>query len=190
MRSERVRERDALRFAAGERARLAVEREITETHIIDEADPRTQLVEDMVCDGLLKRRERESVQPGSEIGGGQRCNVGNRFAGHAHRERFWFEPRTTASRARLCKLVLPQENPDVLFVALFFQPHEEGEDPEVAAALVVEQEVTLARRDVVPRRVKVDAAGARRLTQQAPASLVAGFGPGIQRAIGEGAAWG
>src|SRR5712664_5024790 len=133
MRSERVRERDALRFAAGERARLAVEREITETHIIHETDARTQLVEDMIGDGLLKRWQCEIVQPGSEIGGSQRCDFGNRFAGHAHRQRFGFEPRAVAPRARLRELVLPQENPDVLFVALFLEPLEEGEDPEVAA---------------------------------------------------------
>src|SRR6266851_1895676 len=189
MRSERVRERDALRFATGERARLAVEREITETYIIDEADARAQLVEDMICDGLLKRREREIIQPGSEVGGSECCNVGNRFAGHTHRERFGFEPRAAASRARLRELVLPQEDPDVLFVALLLEPLEEGEDPEVATALVVQQEVALARRDVLPRRVQIDATGSSRLTQQAPASLVAGFGPGIQRAVGEGAPW-
>jgi len=53
-----------------------------------------------------------------------------------------------------------------------------GRSPD-SGRLVVEQEVALARRDVLPRRVEVDATGSRRLTQQAPPAFVAGFGPGI-----------
>jgi hypothetical protein len=134
---------------------------------------------------LLKRRELEIVQPGREVGGSQRRSFGDRLAGHAYRERFRFEPRATASRTRLGELVLPQEHPDVLLVALFFEPLEKGKDPEVAAFRVVEQEVPLARRQVFPTYIQANALCPGGLAQQAPTSFVAGLGPGIERAGGE-----
>src|SRR6266550_8264369 len=185
VRSERVRERDALCLAARECARLAVECEVSQTNVIHKAYARAQLAEDMVRDLLLKRRELKSIQPGREVARSQRRHFRDGFAGHAHRERFWLEPRAATSWARLSKLVLPQEHPDVLFVALFLEPLEERKDPEVAAFRVVEQEVTLARRNILPTHIQANAAGTSGLAQQAPTSFVAGLGPGIERPIGE-----
>src|SRR5437016_5106839 len=185
VRSERVRERDALCLAARECARLPVEREIAESDVVDEVDAGAQFAEDVVRDLLLKRRELKSVQPGREVARSQRCHFRDGFAGHAHCERFWLEPRAATSWARLSELVLPQEHADVLFVALFLEPLEEGKDPQVAAFRVVEQEVTLARRNILPTYIQANAAGTSGLAQQAPTSFVAGLGPGIERPIGE-----
>src|SRR5213592_3279490 len=183
MRSESVRERDALCLAARQGTRLAVEREIAEAYVVHEADARAQLTQNVVRHVLLERRKLQMLQPDREIGGRQRRRLGDRLARHAHRKRFGLEPGAAASGAGLRELVLPEEHADVLLVALFLEPLEKGKDPQVAATRVVQQEVSFARRDVLPRGIEVDAAGTRGLAQQPPASLVAGLGPGIERAI-------
>src|SRR5437762_284169 len=55
MRAECVGERDTLRLAAGERARLPVEREIAEADVVHEAHTASQLAEDVVSHTLLER---------------------------------------------------------------------------------------------------------------------------------------
>ena len=86
MRAERIRKRDALRFAPREGARQPVEREIAETDVVDEAHACAQLAQDMVRHGLLERGEGQLLEPGGEIGGRQRRRVGDRLARHADRE--------------------------------------------------------------------------------------------------------
>src|SRR5712691_8883686 len=147
MRAERVRQRDALRFAAREGARQPVEREIAETDVVDKAHACAQLAQDMVRHGLLERGKGQMLEPGGEIGGRQRRRVGDRLARHAHRERFGLEPRAAASGARFRELVLPQKYADVLLVALLLESLEERKDPEVAAVLVVEQKMSIAGAD-------------------------------------------
>ena len=86
VRTQRVRERDALCLAARQGTRLAVEREIPEADVVHEPDAGTQLALDVIGDLLLKRRELETVQPTHEVGSGQRGDFGDRFACHADRE--------------------------------------------------------------------------------------------------------
>ena len=185
MGAERVREGNALRFAARQRARLPVEREIPESHVVDEPDAGAQLAHNVIRHALLERRQLQMVQPYSEICGRQRRRLGDRLAPHSHRQRLRLEPRAGAARARLGELVLPQEHADVLLVAFLLEPLEEGKHPQVAAARVVQQEMALLRRDVLPGGVEVDVPRASRLAQQAAAPLVARLGPRIERAIGQ-----
>src|SRR5262249_44705758 len=96
--------------------------------------------------------------------------------------------RAIACRTGLRELVLPQEHPDVLLVALAFQPFEEREDPEITAARMVQQKFPVLRRYVLPRRVQPNAARARRLTQQPAPSLMGGLGPRIKGALRRGGA--
>ena len=56
MRAERVGEPDALRLAAGERARRAIEREVVEPDVAEEAHAVLRLLEDVRRDLLLERR--------------------------------------------------------------------------------------------------------------------------------------
>src|SRR2546427_1976652 len=51
----------------------------------------------------------------------------------------------------------------------------------------VQQEVPVALGQVAPRGVERDSAGARRLAQAAAPALVAGLGPGVERAAGQAA---
>src|SRR2546428_2831116 len=118
-----------------------------------------------------------------EIGGGERGDWGDRLARDTHGERFGLQSRAAAPRTNLGELVLPQKDADVLLVTLLLEPLEEWKDAEIAADFVVEQEVPLARRDILPRRIEIDATGPRRLPQQAPPPLVAWLGPRIDGAL-------
>ena len=130
----------------------------------------------------------ELLHPRGQISGCQRGGFGNRLSSDSHGERFRLQPGAIATGACLGELVLPQEDADVLLVAFLFEPLQEREDPEIAATLVMQQEVALACRDVAPGRVEVDAPGTGRLAQQSPPSFVPWLRPGIERAVGEGAA--
>ncbi len=158
VRTQRVRERDALCLAARQGTGLTVEREIPEADVVHESDPGAQLAQDVIGDLLLKRRELKILQPAREVGSSQRCGFSDRFAGHADRERLGFESRATTSGARLGELVLAEKHPDVLLVALFLEPLEERKHPEVAAFLVLEQKLPVARRNVFPAHIQANAA--------------------------------
>jgi hypothetical protein len=138
MRAQRVGERNPLRFAAGQRARLPIQCEITEPDVVDEADPCLELAEDVGRDALLKRRQGELLEPDREVRSGQPRSVRDRLATHAHREGFGLESCSSTRRARFRELVLTQEYADVLLVSFFLQALEEWEHPEVAALFVVQ----------------------------------------------------
>ncbi len=142
----------------------------------------------MIGDLLLKRRELKILQPAREVSGSQCRGFGDRFAGHPDRERLGFESRATASGARLGELILAEKHPDVLLVALFLEPLEERKHPEVAAFLVMEQKLPVARRNVFPAHIQANAACTGGLAQQTPPAFVPRLGPGIERTGGEGAA--
>src|SRR3989442_13062038 len=97
----------------------------------------------------------------------------------AHRERLGLETRAPAGRARPGKLILPQEDADVLLVPLRLQAREEREHPEEPAARAVQEEVAVSPREVVPRGIERDAACPRGLPQDAAPALVARLGPPI-----------
>ena len=61
--AERVGERDALRLAARERAGLAVEREVAEPDVAEEAEAGSELVEDEGGDLPLERRQARAPSP-------------------------------------------------------------------------------------------------------------------------------
>ena len=88
-RAERVGERDALRFAAGEGAGLAVEREIAEADVAEEAEPGVELVEDE-----LRRPARSNGLSSSPRS--QACTASTERAGDARR---WWR-RRCGPRAR------------------------------------------------------------------------------------------
>ncbi len=86
MRSEGVRERDALCLATRQGARLAIERQISESDVVHEADARAQLTQNVVRHVLLDRRKVQVLQPDREIGGRQRRRLRDRLARNAHGE--------------------------------------------------------------------------------------------------------
>ena len=86
-RAERVGEADALRFAAGERARGAIEREIVEADVAEEADAIPRLLEDVRGDFAIERGQLEIVQPRREHADGIVAHLGDVAAAHLHLQR-------------------------------------------------------------------------------------------------------
>src|SRR5205807_9476391 len=100
-------------------------------------------------------------------------------------ERFRLESGTAAGGAGLGELVLAQEHPDVLLVALRLEPLEEREHAEESPPRPVEQKVAGVAVQVAPRGVQRDALRPRGLAQDAAPALVARLGPGVERAARE-----
>ena len=101
------------------------------------------------------------------------------------RERVGVEPGAAAVVAGLGELVLPEEDPDVLLVALLLEALEEGEDADVAPLPAVEQLAAVGRLELVPRLVGIGAERPGEVEQDPAARLVARLGPGIDRAVGQ-----
>jgi hypothetical protein len=83
------------------------------------------------------------------------------------------------------ELILPEEDPDVLLVALVLEILEEGEDPDVPPLPSVEQLAPVPRLELVPGLGRIGTEAAGELEQELPAALVARLGPGIDRPLGK-----
>ena len=73
--AERGSEVDALHLAAGERARLAVEREITQAHLLDVAQPRADFGQKEVGRLVQRGREVQLLEERARALGGQKHQV-------------------------------------------------------------------------------------------------------------------
>ena len=187
LRAEGVGEGDPLRLAAGERPGLAVEREVAQSHVAQEAEPGVELVEDEVGDFALERRQLQGAEPGVDRIDRAAGEIGDGRVLDPHRERVGIEPGAAALAAGLGELVLPQEYPDVLLVPLLLEVLEEREDPHVASLAAVEQIPAVRGLELVPRPGGIGAEAARVLQQDPAPRLVAGLGPGIDRPVGQAA---
>ena len=90
---------DALRFAAGERGREAVERQVLQPDVVQELQPLADLDQDLVGDGGLFRRQLERVEERLRLGDVHAHDLGQVLAAHAHVQRFLAQPRAVALRA-------------------------------------------------------------------------------------------
>src|SRR5688572_27998845 len=93
------------------------------------------------------------------------------------------EPGAAAGGTGLGELVLAEEDPDVLLIALLFQLLEEGENPQILAGLAVEQLTAHRRLERLPGMRGIGAQPARGVEQQLATGLVARLGPGIDGAF-------
>ena len=82
-------------------------------------------------------------------------------------------------------MILPQENPDVLLVALRLELLEEDHDAAEALRLGVEELVAVGELDLAPRHVHGDLVLLRELGERAPLVVVARLGPRIDRALAQ-----
>ena len=85
--AELRREPDALRLAARERRRAAIEREVSQAHLLEESQPRDELGEDVARDLLLAPGDRQLLEEAVRLRDRLRAHVGDRLAAEAHRER-------------------------------------------------------------------------------------------------------
>src|SRR4029079_16862684 len=97
------------------------------------------------------------------------------------------ELRAMAGRAFLRRLVLPQEDADVLLVQLLLEVAQEGKDSLEPSSARMQEPLALVRRQVARGDIHADAFLLREFGERAPLVLVASLGPGVDRPIAQGA---
>ncbi len=90
---------DALRLAAGQRARRPVQREVVEADVDQEPQPRVDLLEHPLGDHLLPVGQAHPAEQVGAIPHGQRTHVGDAAPVERHREDLGLEPRPAARAA-------------------------------------------------------------------------------------------
>src|SRR5687768_4664284 len=95
--------------------------QVAEPHVVQKAHAAERLVED-ICGHLpLERRQLDRLQPWQQTLDGELGDLGDRSSSDANAQRLRLQLRTVTRRALARRLILPQENPDVLLVSLFLQ---------------------------------------------------------------------
>ena len=97
-----------------------------------------QLVQNQVGDLPLEVGEGQGFEPGGKVVHRLGADTGDHRTVYFDAERLFVEPAAMTYRAGMGELVLPEEDADVLLVALLLQTLEEGKDPDVAAVLSIE----------------------------------------------------
>ncbi len=161
-RAERGGQVDALRLAAREGGRQAVEREVVQADLGEEAEPAADLGEHLLRDGRLPLAQREVPEEALRLAHGQPAHVVDRPSADAHVPRFASEPCPAAIRAGLVAAIPAEEHADVDLVLLPLQPGEEAANALEVAAVSFDDEPRSLRGQIGPRDVEADAAGGGR----------------------------
>ena len=161
-RAERGGEVDPLHFAAGERARLAVEGEVAQAHLAEVREAGADLGEQEVRRLVERRGQLERREERPQALDREQHEVVDRvpLAPELPQHRVGLEPCTAASGARRVRAVARQQHADVHLVGLGLQPGEEALHA-----------VPLARPGLAPAHpigVAVDHPAAVRLVHVAP----------------------
>src|SRR5256886_13518493 len=104
VRAELRSQADALRLAAGECRRRAVERKVGEAHLSQERKARAQLRDDVACDLGFAAGKRQAAEKRFELAHGERDELGDRALLVAHRESLAVEAPALAGGAGLVHL--------------------------------------------------------------------------------------
>jgi hypothetical protein len=202
-RADLRRQPDPLRLAAGERARRAVEREVVEADVEQEAQPRVDLLEHPLGDHGLPLVELHAAQERRAVGDRQRRDVGDRPAAHRHRERLRLEPGPLAARAGHLAHVALVALPAGVALRLGVPPLEVGDhaleagpvgpltavavavaDVHLGVSAAVQDRLLRLGRQLVPGRVHPKAVGlGHRLQQPAEVLDVVAARPGRDGAL-------
>ena len=116
---------DALRLAAREGARLAVERQVVEPHAVEHLDPLGQLVEQMAGHLALPRRPPALAQPGAELLDAEGGQLRQALPLQKDGQRLRPQPRAEALRAGVVGAVAGEQHAHVDLVGALLQPREE-----------------------------------------------------------------
>ncbi len=90
---------DALRLAAGQRARAARQREVVQPHVPQEAQPGVDLLQDEPGNQALLLGEMHVFEKAHRVAHGHFADLGDVFAVHGDRQRFPSKPAPAAFRA-------------------------------------------------------------------------------------------
>ena len=116
------RQADALRLAAGQRRRGAIQRQILQADIDEEAEPGADLLQDPARDRLLPLRQVQRFQPADRALDGERGHLGDVQTADAHCKTFRLQPLAAARLTRRRGHVLLQLLLDALGAGLAVAP--------------------------------------------------------------------
>ena len=160
LRADLGREPDALALATRERRRAAIERQVIEPDVDQEAEARQDLLHDRARDLALGGRESEAAEEGERIADGKRRHLDDAPPPDAHEARLTAEPRALAGRAppvaHQAFQLLPEPGGARLLLAAPAEREEARERPADGAAAVLELDLLL------PRALEQDGAHGRR----------------------------
>ena len=131
-RAERRREIDPLRFAARQRGRQAIQRQVIESDVAEERQTPSNFLEHLLGDDLFLLRQRQAAEKGLRLADGQRRHAIDRSARHLHVARFAAQTRAAAAGTREVSAISAEKHADVYLVFLALEPAEEPADPFVA----------------------------------------------------------
>ncbi|MBV6474547.1 MAG: hypothetical protein MOGDAGHF_00007 [Rhodocyclaceae bacterium] len=195
--AERRGEVDALHLAAGEGARLAVERQVAEADLAEIIQARADLAEQQVG-GLVQRggQGERGEEVAATVDRQQHQVVkGEAFLAQLPQQRLRLQARAAAGRAGRVGAVARQQHADVHLVGLGFQPGEEmlhavpvarpGALQADVLRVALQHPAPVFGRQVAPGDVGRHAALLRE-AQQVVLALAVGLGlPGLHRAAGQ-----
>jgi hypothetical protein len=127
-----IGEVDALRLAAGERARLPRQRNVAETDPQEERQLGAEQAQHVAGHRRLQRGEGEAVDEGGEVLDGAVTELGDGGPAHADGKRLRLEPRPRAAGAARLAPVARKEHAHVELVAVRLHLFEEALDAGVA----------------------------------------------------------
>ncbi len=124
--AERGGEVDALHFAARERARLAVEREVAQPHFAQVAQARADLAHQQLGRLVERLGQLQLAEEFVQMVHRDQHQGAQVHAVHAPEQGLGLQPRAAARRARRVRAVARQEHADVHLVRLGLEPVEEA----------------------------------------------------------------
>ena len=185
MRAQLVRQVDPLVLAPAQGPRLPVEREVFETHLVEEIEALAHLLQDVARARALIRRERRRLEVFPELADRHGAYIGDCAVAQLDPERLGAQARAVARSAFLQALVAPDQHPhpDLVFPSL--QPLEEPVHAQKRPR-PLEDQLLLVFRHLLPGGVDVESLVPRGVLELfAEIAAVARPRPGLHRPLGE-----
>ena len=176
---------DPLSLAARQRGGQAVERQIVEPHVAQKSQTSTDLVQHLLGNGRVLRRQLETREERERLLGGQRRDAVDREVPDPHGPRLTAQTRARTIRTGLIPAIAAQEHADVHLVFLAVEPGEEPAHAVPVVAVAIDDEPSMLLRQVLPRHVKRHALGLGHLLQVGLIRPVMRLGPRLDRALAE-----
>ena len=182
-RAQRGGEVDALRFAARQRRRQPIERQVVEADVAQEAQAPLDLLQHLVGDRRFLLGELRVREELLRFANGARRRLVDGHAADVHVPRFAAQPRALAIRAGEVAAIAAQEHADVHLVFLALEPAEESAHALEVLTIAIHDEGDLFRRQVGPRHVEANALRLGGTLQLGQLRAVVRLGPRLDRAL-------
>ncbi len=149
--AERAREMDTLGLAARERARLALDRQVAESDLVEIADAAFKLAQHDAGALGRARLAAELLQPSLELAHREPSGLRDSNSVDAHVERFGLELGAAAGGAGDEAAVACEQDPDVGLVAPLLHPAEKSAHPRPSLPIIAVRAIPRALARAVTR---------------------------------------